>query len=96
MLMWAGWPGLGAEAVRRVPEWREASVLELDRQGLIEDEVGHGFAVCWIEGRRLVEEEVTLGRATSGGNRRWPVGQLEVEEDGRIGNPTGVLRQSGW
>ena len=35
-----------------------------------------------IEGGRLVEEEVSLGRPASRGDGRRPVGQLKMEKDG--------------
>lgn len=57
------------------------SVAEVVGHGLVEAEVRDRFAVGRIEGGRLVEEEVSLGRATSGRDWRRPVGQFEVEED---------------
>ena len=69
--------------------WGEVSVVEPRGEGLVEVEVGGGLGARGVEGGRLVEEEVGLGRATRRGDRRRPVGELEVEEDsghdGRIG-----------
>ncbi len=67
---WGCWAGRG-----KVAEWLSSSnqtagggpsVVELVRQRLIEHEVRDGLGVGGIEGRRLVEEEVSLGRAASG------------------------------
>lgn len=46
------------------------SVLELIRQRLIEDELGHGFRLGRIELRCLIEQEVTLRGAPCGRERR--------------------------
>lgn len=47
--------------------WRGGSVVELVWHGLVEDELRDRFAVGRIEGGRLIEEEVTLGRRPRAG-----------------------------
>jgi len=60
----------------------ESSVVGAVGQRLVELEVGRGLGIGGVEAGRLVEEEVPLGRASSGSERRRPVGDVEVEEDG--------------
>ena len=65
------------------------SGVELVGQGLIEAELWDGLALGGIEARRLVEEEVSLGRAACGRDGWRPIGQLEVQEDGSDGGRVG-------
>ena len=62
MLGWAQTDGRRASGLEGSP----ASVVALSGVGLIEHEVRFGLSVGRIVGRRLIEEEVALGRATGG------------------------------
>ncbi|HSW28635.1 MAG TPA: hypothetical protein VLH75_03980 [Longimicrobiales bacterium] len=42
------------------------------------ERVGGGLGAQGVEGGRLVEEEVSLGRATRRGDQRRSVGKVEV------------------
>ena len=46
--------------------WGKASVAEIVGRRLVEHEHGDWFGLGGIEGRSLVEEEVSLRRTTSG------------------------------
>ena len=61
----AGGGGRMAEAVRGAA-WGKASVVELVGQRRVEHEVRYGLGLGGIEGRSLVEEEVSLRRTASG------------------------------
>ena len=87
MLRWARWM---LRRAGRVGRRAKASGSQIQIGGSVAEVVGHGlveadfrdrFAVGWIEGGGLVEEEVSLGRSASGGNGWLQVGQFEVEED---------------
>ena len=54
------------------------SAVELVGQRLIEDEVWDGLGLGGIEGRGLVEEEISLGRAARGRDGRRCVWELQV------------------
>jgi len=76
------------------------SVVELVWQGFGEDEVWDRFAVGRVEGRRLIQQEVTRPRfarclrPVSGGDGWWPVGLFEVEKDGRYDWLVGEKREN--
>ena len=59
----------------------EFSFLELIGQRLIEDDFGHGFRLGRIEGRSLIEQEVTLGWPPRRRERRGLVREVQVQED---------------
>jgi hypothetical protein len=61
---------------------RRESVVEAGRQGLIELEAWVELRVRGVEGGGLIEQEVTLGRAPSGGEGRGAVWEVEMQEDG--------------
>jgi len=56
------------------------SVVEVAGRRLIELKVGHGLRIGRVEA--LVEQEVTLRRPAGRRERRRPVGEVEVQEDG--------------
>ncbi len=57
-------------------------MVELVGHRWVEDEFWYGLGLGGLEGRGLIEEEVSLGRPTGGRDQRRLVGQLEVNEDG--------------
>ena len=57
-------------------------VVEVGGQRLVEHEVWDRLGLGRVEGRGLVEEEVSLGWPTGGRDRGQSVGQLEMFEDG--------------
>lgn len=73
--------------------WGEVSVVEPRGKGLAEFEVRCGLGARGVEGGRLVEEEVSLGRTTRRGDRRRPVWEFEVEEDGGHDGRVGEERE---
>ncbi len=60
----------------------ELSVVEFVGQRLVEQEVGHGLGIGGVEARNLVDQEIPLRRPPSRGERRRPVGEVEVQKDG--------------
>ena len=58
------------------------SVVEVGGQRRVEHEVWDRLGLGRVEGRGLVEEEVSLGWPTGGRDRGQSVGQLEMFEDG--------------
>jgi len=69
------------------------SELPVVGRGLIELELRDNIGSGGIEGRRLVEVELGLGRATGGGHAGRPMGQVEVEEDALDGGGEGDARR---
>jgi hypothetical protein len=55
------------------------------RRGLIELILRDEFGSREVEGRGLIEVELGLGRAPSGGRAGRPMRQVEVEEDALYG-----------
>ena len=72
----AGWP----RVFRQQAGGR--SVVEVGGQRRVEDKVWDGLGLGKIEGRGLVEAEVSLGWPTGGRDRGRSVGQLEMFQDG--------------
>ena len=60
--------------------------------GLIELELRDGLRSREIEGRRLIEVELGLGRATGGGHPGRPMREIEMEEDALHGGGQGDER----
>ena len=58
------------------------SVVEVGGQRRVEHEVWDRLGLGRVEGRGLVEEEVSLGWPTGGRDRGRSVGQFEMFEDG--------------
>ena len=81
--VWFGGDGQAGRGDRGTGEGRgEVSVVEPRGEGLVEVEAGAELGARGVEGGHLVEEKVGLGRATRRGDRRRPVREFEVEEDG--------------
>jgi Protein of unknown function (DUF3179) len=74
---------------------RGPSVVEIGGQRRGEHEVWDRLGLGGLEGRALIEEEVSLGLRTGGRDQGQSVGQLEVlqdgEDDGWVGKETGSL-----
>ncbi len=60
------WPTGSALSGKTAGAARDRSVVELVGQGLVEHEVGDELDLGGIEGRSLVEQEVSLGRSSGG------------------------------
>ena len=58
------WPN--GSACRGRTAGADVSVVEVVGQGLVEHELWDWFGLGGIEGRSLVEEEISLGRTTRG------------------------------
>ena len=97
MLRRAAGGGRMAQLVRETAGGRR-SVVELVGQRLVEHEFWDGLGLGGIEGRGLVEKQISLGRAAGRRDGRGRAGQLEVlqdgDDDGRVGeegeNPHGA------
>jgi hypothetical protein len=68
------------------------SGLPVMGSGLIELVVRDGVGSGEIEGRGLVEVQLGLGRAASGGDAGRPMGEVEMEEDALDGGGEGDER----
>jgi len=81
--------GRGQRVAEEGNEAGRPSGIPVLGRGLIELEVRESVGSGEIEGRGLVEVQLGLGRAASGGYAGRPMGQVEMEEDALYGGGEG-------
>jgi len=79
----------GASTGRAGCRWECGSDLPVLGRGRIELELRDRVGGGEIEGGGLIERELGLGRAPSGGGAGRPMGQVEMEEDAFHGGGEG-------